>query len=123
MKPYFYTLLTAGGLLLLAPSPAQAARHSFTETPAEAQRKVVAREKVATEKKALKMSRTSSHKSKNAMTRLNHSMLVLLGLEASKRVVSPLKRDLQLHRHQQQLKARARQESKAHRTRCIRQMK
>ena len=123
MKPYFYTLLTAGGLLLLAPSPAQAARHLSTETPAEAQRKVVAREKVATEKKALKMSRTSSHKSKSAMTRLNHNMLVLLGLEASKRVVSPLKRDLQLHRHQQQLKARARQESKAHRTRCIRQMK
>ena len=108
--------------MLLAPSPVKATRHLTSETPTEAQRKVVAREKVVTEKKALKMNRTSSHKAKSAMTRLNHSMLMLLGLEASKRVVSPLKRDLQLHRHQQQLKARARQESMAHRTRCIRQM-
>ena len=108
--------------MLLAPSPVKATQHLTSETPTEAQRKVVAREKVVTEKKALKMNRTSSHKAKSAMTRLNHSMLMLLGLEASKRVVSPLKRDLQLHRHQQQLKARARQESMAHRTRCIRQM-
>ena len=122
MKLYFYSLLTAGGLLLLAPSTAKAARHLFSETPTEAQRKVVAHENAATEKMALEMNRTSSHKAKNAMTKLNHNMLVLMGMKMSKRVVSPLKRDLQLHRHQQHLKARARQESMAHRTRCIRQM-
>lgn len=129
MKPYLYTLLAAGGLLLLASAAsASPTRLRLTEIPAEGTRRGAARERVAArgkmvaEKKAIKLKRAASGKSKNVLAKLNNTMLVMLGMEKSKRVTSPLKLTWHLHRHQQMLKMKARQESRAHRARCIRQM-
>ena len=125
MKIRFYCLLATSGLFLLFTGPVSATpnRYSFTDSPTEVQRKVAAREKVATDKKATKLKKNSSRRTKKMTAGLGRAMLVALGLEESKRVTSPLNRDRQLHRHQQLLKMKARQESRAHRARCRRQLK
>lgn len=125
MKTRFHCLFATSGLFLLLTGPVSAAptRHSFTDSPTEVQRKVAAREKVAADKKATKLKRSSSRRSKKMTAKLGQAMFVALGLKKSKRVTSPLHRDRQLHRRQQLLKTKARQESRAHRARCLRQLK
>ena len=125
MKTRFHCLFATSGLFLFLTGPVSAAptRHSFTDSPTEVQRKVAAREKVAMKKKATKLKRSPSRRDKKMTVRLGQTMLVVLGLEKSKRVTSPIHRDRQLHRRQQLLKTKARQESRAHRARCLRQLK
>ncbi len=128
MKIRFYCLLATSGLFLLftgftGPVWATPTRYSFTDSPTEVQRKIAAREKVATDKKATKLKKNSSRRTKKMTAGLGRAMLVALGLEESKRVTSPLSRDRQLHRHQQLLRMKTRQESRAHRARCRRQLK
>jgi hypothetical protein len=124
MKSTLYSLLTLGSLLLLAPSSATANAASFREdNPTEVQRKTAARARVAEAKKADFAKKSSSRKLRKTNGGLSHAMLVLLGLEESKAVTSPAKRERQLHAHQKQLQVKARQQSKAHRARVIKQMK
>ena len=110
-------------LLLPAPAPARSARLFLTDNPVEIQRKAAARERVAVAKKAATLKKASSNKSRKSVFKVRRAMLVLLGMEEKKTVTSPAKRDWQLHLYQQQLKTKARQESRAHRRRCVRQMK
>ena len=110
-------------LLLPAPAPARNARLLLTDNPVEIQRKAAARERVAVAKKAAALKKASSNKSRKSVIKLRRAMLVLLGLEEKKTITSPAKRDWQLHLHQKQLKLKAFQESRAHRRRCVRQMK
>lgn len=124
MKSYLYSIMAIGGLVLFKPAPALATVMPATNNPAAIQRKVAAREQIAIAKKAVALKRTvaHAHKTKKAGAKLGRAMLVVLGLKASRKITSPAKRDLQLHRLQKQLKVKARLESKAHRRRCLRQM-
>ncbi|MDQ2792832.1 MAG: hypothetical protein M3Y12_02310, partial [Bacteroidota bacterium] len=96
----FYALFAAASLTLLAPTTHAAAPR--TDEPTEAARKATAREKVATAAKAAKATKTgkksaASRRFRKLKANLNHSMLVLLGLEESKAVTSPVKLNRQLH--------------------------
>lgn len=124
MKSYLFGILAIGGLCLCKPAPGCAAAVPSTDNPAAIQRKVAARERTAVAKKAVALKKTlaHAHKTERAGGKLRRAMLVLLGLEASRKVTSPAKRDWQLHRLQKQLKVKARLASKAHRRRCLRQM-
>lgn len=123
MKHSILALLVAAGTLLGAPRPVKAAPvHFSTDNPAEVQRKTAARMRVVEAKKATALKK-SAHKSHKSAAKLRRAMLVLLGLEESKAVTSPAKRDRQLRMRQKHLKMSARHESWAHRARCIRQMK
>lgn len=117
-----YTLLAAGSLMLAAPTASHATSRYTTDEPTEAARKATAREKVATAAKAAKdakATKKSSHRLRKFKAGLNHSMLVLLGLEESKAVTSPAKLNRQLHIHQKHLKTKAKFEAKARRRRTI----
>ena len=115
MIRHFYSLLTAATLLLLSPHSALAtSSHSpLPDSPTETQRKAAAREKVATAKMEKAALRKSSHSKFNLAAKMSYGMRIALGLGQSKAVTSPAERDLRLHRLQQQLKIRARMESKA----------
>ena len=103
MKRLLYSLLTAGTVLSLSSQPVQAtAAHTRTDNPAETERKAATREKVATTKKSGLFKRSSHHKL-NVTKKLNHAMRVVLGLEESKAVTSPAKRNRQMHAHQRRL--------------------
>ena len=115
MKP-LYALLAFTGLTLL--SPAARATSPGTDAPTETTRKATAREKTATAAKAAKAANKSSVRHTNkSNSGLSHSMRVLLGLEASRAVTSPAKRDWQLHKNQNHLRAKIRMEAKARRRR------
>lgn len=126
MKHLLYSVLTISSLLLFGPASAIAApaRHSLDDTPADAQRKTAAREqkaaareKAVAAKKASKMQRLAV-KSRKVGNKLEHAMLVILGMEESKAVTSPARLHRQLHAHQKQLKLRARMAARAHRHRA-----
>jgi len=122
MKALFYALLTIAGLLALTPGPGRAAtRPALPDNPTEMRRQATARERVAMAKRAARLQRTSKHKSKKTAKKLRYALLVFLGMEESKAVISPEKRDHRLHLHQQMLKKRAKRESRLHRQRCERQ--
>ncbi|MGY3088980.1 hypothetical protein ACVWYF_002020 [Hymenobacter sp. UYAg731] len=124
MKTYCYTLLAAGGLLLLpdmAPAAPRPASYS-ADNPTEIQRKA-ARERAAAAKKTALVTRTNARTTRKSSTKLSRAMLVLLGLEASRKVTSPGKLDWQLHQHQQQLKRQALHASQARKRRCTRALK
>lgn len=125
MKSTFYTFLALGGILFLGQNQARATTSLArpADSPTEIQRKTAARTKVAEAKKTEALKKATAHKSKKTAAKMRRAMLVMLGLEESRAVTSPLKRQWQLHVHQKQLKMRARQASKAHRVRCQRQMK
>ena len=114
-----YTLVTAASLALL--TPAAHAALPNTDEPTEAARKATARERVATaakEAKAAKaVKKSSSRRFRKFTTKMNHGMLVLLGLEESKAVTSPAKLNRQLHALQKNLKAKAKTEAKSRRRR------
>ena len=114
-KP-LYSLLTAGTLLLLLSQHnvfAASSRSPLPDSPTETQRKAAARGKVATAKKEKVVLRKSTRGKFNLVAKMSHGMRVALGMEKSKAVTSPAERDRQLHRLQQQLKMRARMESRA----------
>lgn len=122
MNRYCHPLFVAAGLLLLhagiapaAPRPAS----SPADTPTEIQRKA-ARERAVATKKAALVTRTNARTTRKSTTKLSRTMLVLLGLEASRKVTSPVKLDWQLHQHQQQLKRQAIHASQARKRRCAR---
>ena len=122
MTIHGHSLLAAAGLLLLHAGIANAAPRptSFpADNPTEIQRKV-ARERAVAAKKAALMSRTSARTTRKSATRLNRAVLVLLGLEATRKVTSPAKLDWQLHQRQQQLKRQALRASQARQRRCTR---
>ncbi|GAB3851209.1 hypothetical protein GCM10028822_17630 [Hymenobacter terrigena] len=121
MNIHCYTLLLAGGLLL-SPDIAAAApgRASDTEdNPTEIQRKA-ARERAVAAKKAALMTRTNARTTRKSSTKLRRAVLVLLGLEATRKVTSPGKLDWRLHQHQKQLKRQALHASQARKRRCTR---
>ena len=122
MNTHCYTLLVAGGLSLLshgialaAPRPAS----SPDDNPTEIQRKV-ARERAITAKKAVLVSRSNARTTHKSATKLNRAVLVLLGLEANRKAISPAKLDWHLHQHQQQLKRQALHASQARKRRWTR---
>ncbi|GAA4025819.1 hypothetical protein GCM10022409_07280 [Hymenobacter glaciei] len=114
-----YVLFAAASLALVAPSAR--ATTPGTDDPTETARKATAREKVAAAAKAAKaakaVKKSSAYRFYKFKAGLNHSMLVLLGLEDSKAITSPAKRDRQLHIHQKHLKTKAKLEAKARRRR------
>ena len=117
----FYTLLAASSLLLLAPAARAAA--PGTDDPTETARKATARDKAAGAVKATKEAKSgkksSTHRLRKLNSGLNHTLLVLLGLEESKAVTSPAKLNRQLRIHQQHLKTKAKMEAKARRRRTV----
>ncbi|MBF9219874.1 hypothetical protein [Hymenobacter ruricola] len=124
MKKYLYSF-ALGTFLILAPGGAYAASARLTapDNPAEVQRKAAAREqkaaareKVAAAKQVSKMKRLSV-KTHRFTAKLNHVMLVVLGMEESKTVTSPRQLKRQLHAHQKQLKMHAKMGSRARRSR------
>lgn len=124
MKHLLYSIFTLSTLLLFGAATAAPARHRLNDTPADVQRKAAAREKktaarekIATAKQASKLKRMAV-KSRKITNKLQRTMLVLFGLEESKAVTSPARLRRQLHAHQKQLKARARQAARAHRHRA-----
>ena len=122
MKMYCYSLLAAGGLLLLLPAGASASSRAASrpdDNPTEVQRKM-ARERAIAAKKAALVTRTNARTTRKSTTKLSRAMLVLLGLEASRKVTSPGKLDWRLHQHQQQLKRQALHASQARKRRCTR---
>lgn len=114
-----YVVLAAASFSLLAPTAR--AIVPGTEDPTETARKAPAREKIANAAKAAKATKAVKKSSYRRLRKfkagLNHSMLVLLGLEERKAVTSPAKLDRQLHIHQKHLKAKAKLEAKARRRR------
>lgn len=116
-----YTLLAASSLMLLAPAVRAAA--PGTDDPTETARKATAREKAAGAAKATKedksAKKSSTHRFRKLNSGLNHTVLVLLGLEESKAVTSPAKLNRQLRMHQQHLKTKAKMEAKARRRRTV----
>ena len=120
----FYALFAAATLTLIAPAARAAA--PGTDDPTEMARKATAREKVATAAKAAKAARAvkkaSTHRFHRLNSGLSHAMLVLLGMEDSKAVTSPAKRDRQLHIHQKHLKTKAKLEAKARRRRTTKML-
>ncbi|MFC6224032.1 hypothetical protein ACFP2F_12345 [Hymenobacter artigasi] len=121
MKTYCYSLLAAGGLLLLSGNAPAVARpaSSPADSPTEIQRKT-ARERAIAAKKAALVTRNNARTTRKTATKLNRAVLVLLGLEATRKVTSPGKLDWQLHQHQQQLKRQALHASQARKRRCTR---
>ncbi|MBJ6111537.1 hypothetical protein JAO73_21125 [Hymenobacter sp. BT523] len=122
MKKYFYAVLAASGLLFLNPAAASASLpHSLLiENPAEAKAerkaaKAAAREQAAAAKQVSKMKKLSV-KSHRLGNKLEHLMLVVLGMEESKTVTSPRQLKRQLHSHQKQLKTRAKLSARARRS-------
>lgn len=121
MKTYYYSLLAAGGLFLLSGHAPTIARPASlpADNPTEIQRKA-ARERAIAAKKAALVTRNNAHTTRKTATKLNRAVLVLLGLEATRKVTSPGKLDWQLHQHQQQLKRQALHASQARKRRCTR---
>ncbi|MFD2721453.1 hypothetical protein ACFST9_22250 [Hymenobacter monticola] len=124
MKKYLYSFVL-GATLIFAHGAAQAA--GFPATPdnptemqrkaAAAERKAAAREKVAAAKQVSKLKKLSV-KSNRFAAKVEHVMLVVLGLEESKSVTSPRQLRRQLHGHQKQLKLHAKMQSRARRGRA-----
>lgn len=107
-------------LLHAAVAPAAPRPASFSaDNPAEIQRKATRAHATAAKKAAL-MTRTNARTTRKSPTRLSRAVLVLLGLEASRKVTSPAKLDWQLHQHQQQMKRQALHASQARKRRCTR---
>ncbi|MBH8558185.1 hypothetical protein [Hymenobacter negativus] len=122
MNTHSYKLLVAGGLLLLCsgfvpatPRPAS----SFDDTPAEIQRKA-ARERAVAAKKAVLVNRTNTRTTRKSTAKINRAVLILLGLEANRKVTSPAKLEWHMHQHQKQLKRQALHASQARKRRCNR---
>ena len=122
MNTHCYTLLVAGGLLLLSPNIAFATFGPASDTddnPSEIQRKA-ARERAVAAKKAALVTRSTTRTTRKSTAKLNRAVLILLGLEATRKVTSPAKLDWRLHQHQQQLKRQALHASQARKRRCTR---
>ena len=124
MKKHLYALLAIVGLLCLNPdlAPAAGLRLPTPDSPTEmqrkaaaAERKAAAREKIAAAKQVSKMKKLSV-KSRRLTAKLEHVMLVMLGLEESKSVTSPRQLRRQLHGHQKQLKLHAKMQSRIRRS-------
>ncbi|GAB3873336.1 hypothetical protein GCM10028824_24840 [Hymenobacter segetis] len=92
---------------------------SFDDTPAEIQRKA-ARERAVAAKKAVLVSRNNARTTRKSTAKLNRAVLILLGLEANRKVTSPAKLDWHLHQHQQHMKRQALHASQARKRRCTR---
>ena len=114
-----YTILAACGLLLITPAAARASR-PYTETPTESASKAPARAKAGTLKGAKATHKKNTHRMRHFTAGLNHAFLVLLGMEESRAVTSPVKLNRQLHAHQKHLKIKTRLEAKARRRRTER---
>ena len=114
-----YALFAVASLTLLPPTARAAAPSN--DDPTEMARKATAREKVATAAKAAKeakaVKKSSARHSRKSKNNLSHTFLVLMGLEESKAITSPAKRDRQLHILQKHLKTKAKLEAKARRRR------
>lgn len=120
MKMYCYMLLAAGGLLLPGIAPAAPHPASYPDdSPTEIQRKA-ARERAIAAKKAALVNRSTTRTTRKSSAKLNRAVLILLGLEANRKVTSPAKLDWHLHQHQQQLKRQALHASQARKRRCTR---
>lgn len=114
MKLFVYALFTLGTVFTLASEPAQAAsRHTRTDSPAEAQRKEASASSAITKKSSV--FKHNSLRKLNIGKKVSHAMRVLLGLEESKAVTSPAKRNRQLHAHQRHLRMLARMASPSRR--------
>lgn len=95
MKTRCHIFLTAIGLLVLLPGIAPAAPRVASvsdDIPVEIQRKA-ARERAAAAKKAALVTRTNTRTTHKSTTGLRRTMMVLLGLEATRKVTSPAKLD------------------------------
>jgi hypothetical protein len=124
MKKNLYSFVI-GALLVFAHSAVQASA-SYLPTPdsptemqrkaAAAERRAAAREKVAAAKQVSKMKKLSV-KTNRFAAKVEHTMLVVLGLQESKSVTSPRQLRRQLHGHQKQLKLHAKMQSRARRSR------
>lgn len=114
-----YALFAVANLTLLAPTTHAAA--PGTDDRTETARKATAHEKTAATATAAKtasaVKKSSAHRLRRSKSNFNRSVLVLLGLEDSKAVTSPAKRDRQLHIHQKHLRAKSKTEARARRRR------
>lgn len=122
MNPRCHPLLVAAGLILLHTGIASATplpASSPADTPTEIQRKA-ARERAVATKKAALVTHTNTRTTRKSSTKLSRAMLVLVGLEASRKVTSPVKLDWRLHQHQQQMRRQALHASQARKRRCTR---
>ncbi|HEX8329449.1 MAG TPA: hypothetical protein VF629_18070 [Hymenobacter sp.] len=123
MKQHLYLLLAAAGLFLSTVSNARTTHKPTppTETPAAAERKTAAAERrAAAATKAA--SRKTSAFSLTRKSSLKTHRTAYRGLAPSKSFTTPQQLRWQLHQNQNHLKQRARQEARARRARCIRQM-
>jgi len=124
MKKHLYSLVLSG-FFLFACNAAQAATARVTltpDSPTETQRKsavraqkAAAREKAVAAKQVSKMKRLSV-KTNRFAAKMEHVMLVVLGLQESKGVTSPHQLRRQLHGHQKQLKLHAKMQSRVRRS-------
>ncbi|UOQ99080.1 hypothetical protein MUN81_06205 [Hymenobacter sp. 5317J-9] len=124
MKKQLLSLLLSG-FFLFACGAAQAATaraKATPDSPTEVQRKAAvraqkaaAREQATATKQVSKMKKLSV-KSHRLGNKLEHLMLVVLGMEESKTVTSPRQLKRQLHSHQKQMKMRAKLSARARRS-------
>jgi hypothetical protein len=123
MKKHLYSFVLST-LLIFAHGAAQAST-SYLATPdsptemqrkaAAAERRAAAREKIAAAKQVSKMKKLSV-KSRRFTAKLEHVMLVVLGMEEAKTRTTPHQLRRQLHGHQKQLKMRAKMQSRIRRS-------
>ena len=120
MKKNIYFLFAFGAILALTQCPAQATatRLLVANNVLELDHEVAAEHQVAAAgKSAMWGLGTSPGKGPTGKVR-SSAVLAMLGLAERKKVITPAKLNRQQHLRQEQLKAKARRESKAHRRRC-----
>ncbi|ALW85349.1 hypothetical protein AUC43_09730 [Hymenobacter sedentarius] len=114
MKKNFYFLLAFGVAAALVQSPAQATPLAGNATGID---HAAAPVSMAEASRPVELSTSPTSKSPTGKVRRN-TVLAMLGLAESKKVISPAKLNREQHLRQEQLKAKARRESRAHRRRC-----
>ncbi|MCC3152847.1 hypothetical protein Q3A66_07560 [Hymenobacter sp. BT770] len=114
MKKNFYFLFAFGVAAALVQSPAQATPLAGNVTEVN---HAAAPVSIVEASSPLEMSKSPNSKGPAGKARRN-SVLAILGLAESKKVMSPAKLNREQHLRQEQLKAKARRESRAHRRRC-----
>ena len=120
MKKNIYFLFAFGAILALTHCPAQATatRLLVASNVIELDHAVAAEHQIATVGKSAMMGLSTSPSKGPTGKARGSAVLAMLGLAERKKVITPAKLNRQQHLRQEQLKAKARRESKAHRRRC-----